>query len=191
MNIEDLKEEKQFYKREKDVFGNVVRTPYTRMIPREVNTVTQGVRFGYYLIDLLIIFLIEIAIWIALEVIFRGTNNTQLLEKNSLFFILYSSFSRLIIYFLYYMLSEGYFSTTIGKAICGYTTIDENANRISFSTGILRSLCRFIPFEAFSCLSERGWHDRFTKTYVVKKGEKTQLQILLKTVSDTDGQILG
>ena len=36
---------------------------------------------------------------------------------------------------------------------------------------IKRTLCRFIPFEPFTFLglNSRGWHDSFSKTYVVKK----------------------
>ena len=73
------------------------------------------------------------------------------------------------IFFLYYALSEGLGGTTLGKLICGYTVIDEQANKISFGKAMLRTICRYIPFEQFSCFAERGWHDTLSKTYVVKK----------------------
>ena len=40
---------------------------------------------------------------------------------------------------------------------------------IDFSECALRSICRFIPFNGLSFLgSNRGWHDRFSKTMVVE-----------------------
>jgi hypothetical protein len=34
-------------------------------------------------------------------------------------------------------------------------------------TILLRTLCRFIPFEPFSFFGERGWHDGLSDTLVV------------------------
>jgi len=53
----------------------------------------------------------------------------------------------------------------------GTIVVDERGNKISFGKAALRSLCRIIPFEAFSFLGEegRGWHDTITNTYVIPK----------------------
>ncbi|MCC6701015.1 MAG: hypothetical protein IT221_05810, partial [Fluviicola sp.] len=56
--IEDLKEEKTYFKNEKDEQGNVNRVAYTKLVPRTPETVTTGVRFGYYLIDVVFIYII-------------------------------------------------------------------------------------------------------------------------------------
>ena len=44
---------------------------------------------------------------------------------------------------------------------------DENGTKPRFGQVIGRTLCRFVPFEAFSFFGERGWHDKIPKTRVV------------------------
>ncbi len=72
---------------------------------------------------------------------------------------------------LYYLLLEGFFKITIGKCITNTIVVNESGERPSFMTIAGRTLCRFIPFDAFSFLgaNSRGWHDSMSGTYVVKK----------------------
>ncbi len=184
--IEDLKVQKTFYKREKDFFGNIIRTPYSKFIPRKPKVVTPGVRFGYWIIDILIICTIQFLIDLLFNIFFALANNIDVI-------ILLSLISQLIslsIFLLYYAIFETYLGGSVGKLICGYTVINQQAEEISFGQGMLRSVIRMIPFEAFSCLSDRGWHDRWTKTYVVKKSEKIELQKLLGTFSEKQEDLL-
>jgi hypothetical protein len=37
-----------------------------------------------------------------------------------------------------------------------------------------------IPFEIFSCLGSRGWHDKLSNTFVVSKKEAETLRSLLQ-----------
>jgi uncharacterized RDD family membrane protein YckC len=74
-----------------------------------------------------------------------------------------------IVLFTYYTLSESISGRTIGKLITGTKVINERGETPSFSTIALRSVCRFIPFEAFSFLgNDAGWHDTLSKTSVVE-----------------------
>lgn len=86
----------------------------------------------------------------------------------------------LFIGFLYYTLIEGLTGRSLGKYITRTKIINENGEKPDFADAILRSLCRMIPFEAFSFLGEtgRGWHDSISKTYVVdiKKFENMKKQ---------------
>ncbi len=41
--------------------------------------------------------------------------------------------------------------------------------KIDWKDALLRSLCRLIPFEAFSYFGGNLWHDKLTKTIVIKK----------------------
>lgn len=41
------------------------------------------------------------------------------------------------------------------------------------------SFSRLVPFEPLSCLSDRGWHDVWSKTYVVTTEERDELKKLL------------
>ncbi len=171
--IEDIKVEKTFYKREKDALGNVTRTPYQKTVPRPVNVVSPGVRFGYYLIDLIIFYALQFILGFGLGmllVVMETPMHTMVEIVNLLTFL---------IFFFYYSVFEGFLGGTVGKLICGYVVIDQYAERITFSKGMLRTLCRIVPFEAFSCFGERGWHDKWSETYVVKKSEHAELRKLL------------
>lgn len=73
---------------------------------------------------------------------------------------------------LYYTLMEGTFGVTVGKLCTGTCVADEGGRRIGFRRALLRSLCREIPFNAFSMLMSddhliRAWHDSLARTYVV------------------------
>ncbi|GDX97311.1 hypothetical protein LBMAG47_29760 [Planctomycetia bacterium] len=71
---------------------------------------------------------------------------------------------------LYYIVFEAITSRTLGKLITGTRVVNAVGLPPSFGQIIGRTLCRFIPFEMFSFLGTptRGWHDRFSETYVVK-----------------------
>lgn len=70
----------------------------------------------------------------------------------------------------YYTLCEGVFGKTAGKLITGTRVVGEDGRKVPISTAFVRSICRLIPFEAFSFLSSdaRGWHDSIAKTWVIK-----------------------
>jgi len=187
--IENLKVEKTVYRKERMDDGSVVSVPVTKLVRRNPELVSQGVRFGYFLIDLVFLYLIQIIIGVLIGLILGVTGNLHLLDEGTAFSI-FLNLSGYLIYFLYYSISEGLGGTSLGKVICGYTVINDRAEKISFGTAMLRSLCRMIPFEAFSCFAERGWHDTLSKTYVVKKSEKIELQKLLGTISNEQQDIL-
>lgn len=117
-------------------------------------TVSGGTRFVNYIIDMVIFY----AIIFVPE--FAGFS---IITTNTLFIY--------VIMFLYYSITEGLFGASIGKLITGCVVVDKNGNKVSSTKAMGRSLCRFIPFEAFSFLGNRarGWHDTITDTYVVKK----------------------
>ncbi|MFD2725111.1 RDD family protein [Hyunsoonleella rubra] len=58
---------------------------------------------------------------------------------------------------------------TLGKFITKTMVVMEDGTKPTFQDILIRSLCRFIPFEAFSFLGSegRGWHDSMSNTYVV------------------------
>lgn len=180
--IDKIKVKKTFYKREIDAFGNVERIPYEKFVPRKIELVNPGVRLGYFLVDLVlfyILFLVGVFLFFAL---LEVTGILRLLKYYLsdllIYFIFYLS------YYLYYALSEYFFGGTLGKLIFGYRVINVYANKISIGQALLRTIIRFIPFEALSCIGLRGWHDKWSKTFVVKKKEKIELQKLLGTVHE-------
>lgn len=75
----------------------------------------------------------------------------------------------LILYGLFMALVEGIFKgRTLGKAITGTKAIRDNGEKLSWPLAFLRGLCRMVPFEAFSAFGGRPWHDRWTRTRVIK-----------------------
>ena len=71
------------------------------------------------------------------------------------------------------MFFEAVFQRSPGKFLTGTKVVNESGGKPTFGQILGRSLCRFIPFEAFSFLfgdSSRvvGWHDKFSGTLVVK-----------------------
>lgn len=73
-------------------------------------------------------------------------------------------------HFTYYSLLEHFAGgKTVGKFITKTRVLTETRELPSLQTSMIRSFCRFIPFEAFSNLGKppRGWHDSFSKTYVI------------------------
>jgi putative Mn2+ efflux pump MntP len=74
--------------------------------------------------------------------------------------------------FIYFFLSETLMGTTIGKAIFGLKVIDtKNWTKPNLFQILIRTLCRFIPFEGLSFISAKpnGWHDSLSNTAVIKR----------------------
>lgn len=76
----------------------------------------------------------------------------------------------LIANFLYFFLFETYTGKTPAKYITKTKVVTLDGKKPDFSEIAIRSICRFIPFEAFSFLGikEYGWHDSISKTRVVE-----------------------
>ena len=73
-------------------------------------------------------------------------------------------------YLIYYTAFESLTGgKTIGKYITRTRAVNAGGSRMPPRTALLRSLCRFIPFDAFSALGKPSfpWHDRLSKTLVV------------------------
>jgi uncharacterized RDD family membrane protein YckC len=182
-NIHQIQVERTFYKREKDVFGNVERVPYKKTVARPVELVPTGRRFGYCIIDSIFLYIIQVVVLIPALFLVAALDP---LTANIILQVL-----QLLIWFGYYFLFESYMQQTPGKMILGYVVIDERAQHPELGKIALRTVCRLIPFEAFSCLSERGgWHDRFSKSYVVSKEERTKLQRLIGGVAEMENDLL-
>ncbi len=75
----------------------------------------------------------------------------------------------LISSFLYLFGAEYFYGKTLGKVITGSKVVTADGEKPSAGQILLRTLIRFIPFEAFSFLGKRpiGWHDKWSKTRVI------------------------
>jgi hypothetical protein len=72
--------------------------------------------------------------------------------------------------FLYYFIFESLFQRTPAKFLTRTKVVNNYGTKPTVGTIALRTLIRFVPFEEFSFLGDRvyGWHDKWSKTYVVK-----------------------
>ncbi|MFN8417336.1 MAG: RDD family protein [Cytophagaceae bacterium] len=152
-----------------DAHGNATESIKDIKIPYVVPTVNAGMRFLYYIIELILFIFIS---GILSEVVF-----VELLGLNHLV-------SEMLSYthlFLYYFVLESTLGSSIIKEVFGYTVINDFAQKISMQEAAIRAISRYVPFEAFSCLGSPswGWHDKWAKTYVVKKSDVKNIQLAL------------
>ncbi|MFL9844612.1 RDD family protein [Flavobacterium rhizosphaerae] len=81
---------------------------------------------------------------------------------------------------VYYTIFEATTQRTVGKFITGTKVVMEDGSKPGWRVIIIRSLCRMIPFDAFSFLGSnaRGWHDSLSSTYVVVEKEYAEAAML-------------
>ena len=188
MKITDIKVKKMTTREKVDILGKRIRYQEPIYVKRKVKTISGGARFAHYLIDFLLILGIHYLLTIAGIAGLVGEDLYQSYGNGMRFQLNLMSYG---ITLLYYGVSEIAFGTTLGKFVFGRSVIDEYAQKPKFSDTLLRTLFRLVPFETFSCLGERGWHDKWSKTYVVSKEERHFLQKELgNPIVDHEDEIL-
>lgn len=86
---------------------------------------------------------------------------------------------------LYYMIFEFFWSKTPAKFITRTKVVTRCGEKPNFKTILTRTLVRFVPFEAFSFLSEErpvGWHDKWSNTVVIDERKEIKKVINTKLV---------
>lgn len=79
--------------------------------------------------------------------------------------------------FLYYLLTEWWFSATPGKMFTSCRVIDQHGEAPGFFKVLVRTLCRFIPFDRLSFFFQANWHDKMSETWVVGDVLPTEREI--------------
>ena len=79
----------------------------------------------------------------------------------------------------YWIFTEAIFGKSPAKFITNTRVVTKNGEQPSFWTIVGRTLCRLIPFEAFSFLGSRavGWHDSISNTRVVNDSPEWREQV--------------
>jgi uncharacterized RDD family membrane protein YckC len=131
---------------------------------REVVPAGRWLRFGTYVVDYGGFFALCFILGMVIAIAF-GSRGVAFLHRIPNFV------TGGALYFLYYVLFEGLFARTPGKWVFGTVVVDEAGGKLSIKQVLIRTLCRFIPFEAFSALSAHTppWHDSLAKTRVVRR----------------------
>jgi uncharacterized RDD family membrane protein YckC len=133
---------------------------------------SKGKRFANLLIDELSIYLLCYPLTILLALTHVIHLPTIVTEEDKfhaqLIYLGYFISEWLVISFFYYFLFERFYQgRTLGK-LCTRTraVIYEDQSELSTGKALLRTLCRFIPFEVLSGLG-LPWHDTLTMTTVI------------------------
>jgi len=178
VKITEIKEYYTVKRKEKNSAGEFVEVEKTFFKYKEVRVVTGWARFGHFLLDRLFYMLFEVAFGVSLGIILAllgwadwltSTNETLL---NIMFYI--------FLYPSYYILFESTAQSSLGKLILGRVVVNEYGEKPTFQQIVSRSFSRIVPFEPFSCFSDRGWHDLWTDTYVIRKKDLEELKVLAR-----------
>lgn len=134
----------------------------------ETLLVSSGTRFFNYILDLIFFIIIMIIIGFIMAILvdlFNLTSFGELMQGS-----IVSNLIAIIVSTIYYTVTEALFGRSLGKFITGCVVVDENGQKPDFGIIFKRSLCRLIPFDAFTFLGgSRGWHDSISDTYVINK----------------------
>jgi uncharacterized RDD family membrane protein YckC len=132
--------------------------------PRTLERAGRGRRFGTFIIDYIVTNAIVFAATFML-VLSIGPRAAEWFAGlgSRLFFVIVLTIG-------YYAFFEGFWARTPGKWVCGTRVVSGAGTSPSFRAVIIRTLCRYIPFEPFSFFGEAGsgWHDTISKTQVVR-----------------------
>jgi uncharacterized RDD family membrane protein YckC len=173
--IEDIPEMKIRTRHIRDSEGILQKVNQEFYGVREVNVVKGWARFGHYMLDFVFVQIIRFA----LEVGIGFAIGSGVIDHPGDSLVVWVIIMRILLNVLYYTIFETFTGGSPAKLILGRTVIDQYGQLPDAGKIFLRSLSRIVPFEAFSCLGERGWHDTWTKTYVVRKEEAEELRRLL------------
>ncbi len=141
---------------------------------------SKSQRLLNFIIDVLIIYLIEITIGTTIIIIGDLTHSYAASNWVTSVSLIEIFFFGLIILFFYYSITEMYFSRTFAKYFTKTLVVKNDGSKPNMKSIIIRTVSRLIPLEPFSFLmAERGWHDTLSVTYVVKKHEFVEKKKLL------------
>lgn len=120
----------------------------------------KGRRFGTLVVDYIGFILLSFVVGVILGAAFGSRGGAIMAKIPGLVF-------GAAVVFAYYMFFEGIWGRTPGKFAFGTRVVAESGGPPSTMAIVKRTLCRFIPFEAFTFFGERGLHDRLSDTRVV------------------------
>jgi len=139
------------------------------------NTASKDKRLANYFIDLIGYFILSGLVGMVIGLLAISTGNEIVFleggDRTTIESRLIEWLWGMIIVVLYYTVLEYFFKgKTLGKLITKTRAVTLENERLDFQTAFIRSLCRVIPFEAFSFIGEdsNGWHDSISKTKVIE-----------------------
>lgn len=138
---------------------------------KELNrkSASLGKRFANYLLDFVFYLIFTFLFGTFLGVLFAVflPDALRVFEMESK---LIEYFIAFVFGMIYYTTLESFTGRTIAKYLTRTKVVTLNGEQPDFMTIFIRSLCRFVPFDALSFLlsDDTGWHDRWSETMVVE-----------------------
>jgi uncharacterized RDD family membrane protein YckC len=134
---------------------------------------SHGQRLLNFIIDLIIQYIIWVSVGQTILIFSNVTNNYNLSYTLESLSLMEKSVSALVIWILYYGLTDLYFSRSLAKYFTKTVVVMKDGSKPGRTTIFKRTLSRLIPLDPLSFLGKtpRGWHDLISETYVVKKAE--------------------
>ena len=175
--ITDLTEERYRTVHERDLSGRLQKGRIKVKAKRTVRTITTGPRIGHFIIDYLCLQVVAVAVQVLATLAFWDVPPSRW----TVAFQLLAGLLVLLIIPALYVYCEFRWQRTPGKIVTKTLVVDEFGNRPDLKTIILRTMIRVVPFEPFSCFGDphsRGWHDRWSNTFVVPDAELRELKRL-------------
>lgn len=132
---------------------------------------SKGKRFTNYLIDLVGYMILSGVIGVLIGILFYDESDFYAEETIDFSNAIAEWLFGALIITTYYTCLEYFFKgKTLGKLITKTRAVTVDNNQLNFIDAFKRSLCRLIPFEAFSFLGDDalGWHDTIPNTKVIE-----------------------
>lgn len=134
---------------------------------------TQAQRLTNYLVDLIVYYSFNYLVFFGLGIIISlfgvPTDEITDLFSNKLFLYSLASVNLLLIYSVVEGITKG---RTLGKMITKTTAVGSDLSPLTWKQAIVRSLYRIVPMEPFTALGGTPWHDKYSKTMVIKNRQK-------------------
>lgn len=130
-----------------------------------------GLRFVNLLLDMIGYYGLATIVGLLIGTYSAVTNTTDAVESvEGLTSGLGGAALSYLIYITYYTIIEGITKgRSLGKFATGTKVVREDGAPFTWGNAFMRSICRIVPFEAFSAFGGHPWHDKWTKTKVIKK----------------------
>lgn len=178
VKITEIKEYYTVKRKERNKAGELVDVEKNMFRYKEVPFVTGWARFGHFLLDRLFYYIAAVIIGLTIGMIigFLGGADWLLSINERLLDLIFY----VILYPAYYLILESSTQTSLAKLILKRVVVNEYGEKPTFKQILGRSYARIVPFEVFSCLGTTGWHDNWSKTYVLRKQDLEDLKVLAR-----------
>lgn len=145
----------------------------------EIKYVEGLARFGHFLLDRVFFYAFASIIGVGLGLLLVVFDKQDIIES-PYFSIMDTLFSWLILQPAFYFIFEASIQSSPAKIILGRIVVDEYGNKPTAKQILIRSFSRSVPFEIFSCMGATGWHDDWSKTFVIRKKDLKEIRLLQK-----------